>query len=376
MTLAIVARQFDRPSQTFVRDHVTGLAPGDTVRVGLAAGPSAPDPGPPLLAGLAAPRTPFGRILNALAGPPRRLSRRSGLRLREFLAAHDVDVLLVEFLHVAVPVLDALRGTGLRCFVHVHGFEVYRLGRDPRWRRHYLRVFERVDGVIAASAFMAAAVIELGCPAEKVHVAPLGVDSGAFGVTTREPGRIVAVGRLVEKKAPQHTLEAFARVHARRPEARLDLVGDGPLRARCERLVAALGLGEAVVLHGACDSAAVRALLGRASLFVQHSVTAANGDREGFGVSIVEAMSCALPVVTTRHNGFVETVVEGETGLLVDEHDVDGMAGAMIALLEDPLRAEALGRAGRDRACRLYDLAIASARLGRILGLPARETSA
>ena len=109
----------------------------------------------------------------------------------------------------------------------------------------------------------------------------------------------------------------------------------------------------------------------RAAIFVQHSVTASNGDTEGFPVVIAEAMVSALPVVSTRHSGIPEGVVEGETGLLVAEGDVDGMGAALARLLADPSLAAKMGAAGRARALEKLDQNRARARLREILGLPA-----
>jgi glycosyltransferase involved in cell wall biosynthesis len=109
--------------------------------------------------------------------------------------------------------------------------------------------------------------------------------------------------------------------------------------------------------------------MGKAQAFVQHSVEASDGDCEGLPVAILEAMGHGLPVVSTRHSGIPEAVSDGETGLLVEEHDVDGMADAMCALLEDPARAEAMGRAGRARVEAHFTHEKTAARLREIMGL-------
>jgi len=220
------------------------------------------------------------------------------------------------------------------------------------------------------SRFLAGKLGEIGCPSEKLHVVPCGVDVSRFQPTVREVGRTVAVGRLVEKKAPQLTIEAFALIAHRFPEARLDMIGDGPLRQRCAALIDRLKLGNRVTLHGAQTSERVAALMQKASLFVQHSVTAATGDVESFGVSLVEAMAAAVPVVATRHNGFVDTVAHGVTGLLVAEHDVDGMADAMAQVLADPIRAATMGAAGRRRVLDHFTQDQSHDRLRVIMGLP------
>jgi glycosyltransferase involved in cell wall biosynthesis len=149
----------------------------------------------------------------------------------------------------------------------------------------------------------------------------------------------------------------------------LDIVGDGPLWQACVDEIANYDLEDCVRLHGAQGSDFVQKLLGKAEIFVQHSVTALNGDMESFGVSLVEAMASSIPVVATDHNGFSETVSNGETGLLIAEHDVNGMADAMIALLENRPQAEAMGHAGRARVKERFTHDRTAARLREIMGI-------
>jgi glycosyltransferase involved in cell wall biosynthesis len=127
------------------------------------------------------------------------------------------------------------------------------------------------------------------------------------------------------------------------------------------------GLSESVRLHGAQSHEYVKGLLSHAALFVQHSVTARDGDMESFGISLVEAMACGIPVVTTDHNGFSETVSHGETGYLVAEHDVEAMSAAILELLEDPDQATRMGRAGRARVEERFTKERAAARLREIM---------
>jgi glycosyltransferase involved in cell wall biosynthesis len=91
-----------------------------------------------------------------------------------------------------------------------------------------------------------------------------------------------------------------------------------------------------------------------ASVFLQHSVVASDGDREGTPVGVLEAGAAGVPVVATRHEGISEAVVDGETGLLVDEGDVERMGDALVELMSDPERARRLGAAGRRRVESFY----------------------
>lgn len=151
----------------------------------------------------------------------------------------------------------------------------------------------------------------------------------------------IAVGRLIAQKDHATLARAFARVHAELPDARLAILGSGPLESETRELVRELGLKDAVFLPGRTN---IRDWLERGDVFVHTSRW------EGFGIVLLEAMLASLPVVATRVSAVPEVVVDGETGILVAEGDVDGIARALRELLEDPARATRLGAAGRDRA--------------------------
>jgi colanic acid/amylovoran biosynthesis glycosyltransferase len=125
--------------------------------------------------------------------------------------------------------------------------------------------------------------------------------------------------------------------------------GAGPRRRAGRAGAAGLGMSDAVELPGRRPHDQVAEAMAGARAFVQHSVTTANGDAEGTPVAVMEAGAAGLPVVSTRHGGISDVVLEGETGSLVDERDVEGMAKHMAALAGDPALAGRLGRAARER---------------------------
>ena len=109
------------------------------------------------------------------------------------------------------------------------------------------------------------------------------------------------------------------------------------------------------------------ALMESARAFVQHSVEAPSGDAEGTPVAVLEAGASGLPVVATRHAGIPDVVIEGKTGLLVEEHDVAGMADAMLRLIDDPPLAANLGAAARDHVRAHFSMERSIDRLWRII---------
>jgi glycosyltransferase involved in cell wall biosynthesis len=208
-------------------------------------------------------------------------------------------------------------------------------------------------------------LVTLGAPRERIACVPCGVDVSLF--TPGDPGKappvFVSIGRFVDNKAPHLTLLAFAGVLRSFPEARLVMVGEGPLLQPCEQLAGQLGLADSVAFAGARPHAEVGAILRGARAYVQHSSRARSGDSEGTPVTVLEAGAAGLPVVATRLGGIPEVVVHGETGFLVEQGDVAGMAVHMLELARRPELAATLGRAGRERVCALYSEERSIARL-------------
>jgi len=131
------------------------------------------------------------------------------------------------------------------------------------------------------------------------------------------------------------------------PQARLIMIGEGPLWESCKLLVRALKLTEAVEFLGQQTHEQVAEAMRGVRAFVQHSIQTSYGGKEGTPNAIMEAGASGLPVVATRHGGIPDVVLDGETGLLVEEGDIDGMAQHLLQLAREPELARRLGQAGR-----------------------------
>jgi colanic acid/amylovoran biosynthesis glycosyltransferase len=182
----------------------------------------------------------------------------------------------------------------------------------------------------------------------RVRVVPNSVDLRRLGppLTRRpEPGLVVSVARLVEKKGLRDLVDACGILSRRGVDVRLEIAGDGPLRDELAGAARDAEIDDP--LRGALPHEAVRDLYRRAAVFCLPCVIARSGDRDGLPTSVLEAMSLGVPVVTTGINGLAETVIDGETGLVVREHDPEDLAAALQRLLGDPQFAEQLARRAR-----------------------------
>jgi colanic acid/amylovoran biosynthesis glycosyltransferase len=194
-------------------------------------------------------------------------------------------------------------------------------------------------------------LVEMGAPPERVFCNPCGVDCELFcGARPSEgPLQVLTVGRFVEKKGPQLTLAAFADVLKACPEARLRMIGDGPLLKECRTLARRLGIEYAVTFLGSQPHDVVAEEMRHARLFAQHSLEDSSGGMERTPVAILKAGASGLPVVATYHGGIRDVVIPNETGLLVNERDTAGMTRDMLRSLRDPQLAAGLGQAARHR---------------------------
>jgi len=258
-----------------------------------------------------------------------------------------------------------VRGQDVTVYPRVHGEDAFR------------RCFARADLLVANCEHFRQRAIALGARPEKVIVIGSGIQTDLFHPRTapRRPGplRLIAVGRLVEKKGFEDAIAAMARLpHAQGPHAQgsdslagatLDIVGGGPLHDSLARLAAELGLSERIRLLGPMPHEAIVERLNDTDIMLAPSVTARSGDQDAPVNTLKEAMAMELPVIATRHGGIPELVEDGQTGYLVPERDPDALAAAIAKLHGERARWADMGRRGRRRVVETYDQRVVTDRL-------------
>ena len=379
--LGIITPERNVFSESFIGSHIDGLF-DDSLVVWGSPRPLFHGDGEGLLSGLwaaAAKILEVGRGMTtarAQGAVGRRLLDPVYSRvLASFLQREDVEVVLAEYGPTAVAIMEACSIARTPLVVHFHGFDAYQEETLTDLREPYERLFRTAYRVVVVSNHMLAHLVSLGSPTKKTVCNPCGVDVDRFQGASPEASQplLLALGRFVEKKGPALTLRAFARVHHDEPQSRLVMLGDGPLRDECIDLARELGVDQKVTFPGSIGHDEVVAWMRRARSFVQHSLRAANGDSEGTPVAVLEASSCGLPVVSTRHAGIVDAVQDGVSGFLVDEGDVEGMAKHMLRLVREPELAARMGAAGRRHIEANYSSQKSLGRLRSILAEAARR---
>jgi phosphatidylinositol alpha-1,6-mannosyltransferase len=319
---------------------------------------------------------------DALAYPVDRVARRPLLptpalvrSVRAAAAHHRADVVVFG---ASWPLGELAAHLDRPTFALTHGHEagMARAGLGPLLRR----IARNLDAVGVISAFTERALAPWMAPHTALHRLPPGVDTAAFhpgvdGRAVRQRHAIpldvpltVCIGRLVARKGQDVLVEAWSRVRAQVPGARLLLGGEGPLGPRLRARVRALGLDGAVMFAGTVTWQDLPHYHAAADVFAMPCRTRLRGlDVEGLGIVYLEAQASGVPVVAGRSGGAPEALVEGETGCVVDGADVTQVASAVAALLADPRRRRRYGAAGRAFVEQRYGWPVISERLAGIL---------
>jgi len=277
--------------------------------------------------------------------------------IKRYIKEYQIDVVLAEYGTAGsfiAPVCVKLNKTYL---VHFHGIDASSYETLKQFKEGYLYMFAHAEKIIVVSKAMAIALKNAGCPSEKLVINTYGPHPNYTKISVDyESNFLVAVGRHTYKKAPYLTILAFQKVLEKHPQLKLKMIGDGELFDVSKNLVKSLGLEDRVLLLGGLPRMEIAKHLQSAFMFVQHSVVAYNGDSEGTPVGIIEAMAAGLPVVSTRHAGIPDVVLEEETGYLVNENDIDQMAFYILKIVEDRNLARTMGQKGKARIENYYTL--------------------
>lgn len=213
---------------------------------------------------------------------------------------------------------------------------------------------------IANSGYTRRRLLDFGFDARRIQVLPVSLDVLFFqrkNTAPVKPFHLLTVGRLVEFKGIEYSLRALARLwHHDGINFLYSIVGTGPLEAELQSIISELGLEERVRMLGGRTQSEIRDLMERSHVFLLTGVSASDGRVENQGLVIQEAQAMELPVVASDLGGVSEGLVDGETGYLVAERDIEGITRHIRLLHDDPERREMMGRAGRTFVAARYGI--------------------
>ena len=266
--------------------------------------------------------------------------------------------------HWVVPggVMAAAARPALPLVVSLHGSDVYVAERTAVAGLAARRVFQRAGFVTACSQDLADRAVGLGAARDRLEVVPYGVDTARFtpAAGTRDavrarialaPGAplIFTAGRLVRKKGFAYLIDALALIEAGAglAPAHLAIAGGGDLAAELRARASAAHVVSRVHFLGDLPQDEVGEWFAAADAAVVPSVRDDSGNVDGLPNTVLEALASGTPLISTAAGGITAVVEHGKSGVIVPERDPAALAAALGALLRDPVRGAALGRAGR-----------------------------
>lgn len=290
-----------------------------------------------------------GRYLSALVRAiwqvyrePKVLARVLLLFPKSVYIAQQIEARGIDHVHAHFAWLEGITAgivkdlVGTTFSIHPHAFGLF--GRNQRDVRCEL---ENATQVVTVSNFHRRYIADL-CPAiraEDIEVIHYGIDTDYFRPadqqTERYPLRILSVGRLHEKKGHEYLIDACALLTERGIPYQCQIVGAGTLKDALLARIDRHGIQESVKLLGALEQNQILALYQSSDIFALACVRAQNGDQDGMPNVLIEAMACELPVVTTPVTGIPDLIADGDTGILIPDHDATALADMLETLIAD-----------------------------------------
>jgi colanic acid/amylovoran biosynthesis glycosyltransferase len=281
------------------------------------------------------------------------------------------QLLHVYFGQIAVHLLPLIGTWKKPSIVSFHGADVTVDMNKPAYREATQQMLDAVRLVLVRSESLRRAVVDLGCDEGKIEVQRTGIPLDEFPFRERSfpqdgEWRFVQAGRLIEKKGLPITLRAFAVFLHQHPNAKLTIAGEGPLLGQLRNLARELNIDGRVSFTGFISQEQLRDVYYQSHIFLHPSQTGRDGNQEGIPNAMLEAMASGLPVVATEHGGIPEAIQNGVSGVLVPEHDHEGLAGALLNAVQDAGFLSEIARNGAEVVRENFDLDAQAQRLEEI----------
>jgi glycosyltransferase involved in cell wall biosynthesis len=287
---------------------------------------------------------------------------------------------LCHYLTTAVYLGEVFHKINKKIFVYCHGHDVtwnrkveafpFIPAHGFGYQKNVKKLIGNVD-LIANSKCTMKKLKHVGFERKSIHLNYLSVDISQLRPIAKSTNAILNVlylGRLTDFKGPLETIEAFELARKMSFKGNLHIVGDGIQMKRCLKKAAGSEFKNDIFIHGPVGRKEALEFFKKADIFTAHNKTSiSTGQEEAFGVSIIEAMAFGLPVVTGSSGGVIETVVNGETGILFNPGDIHAHANAFVRLAENEGLRRRMGKAGRKRAIEFFNAENDKINLVRIL---------
>jgi len=251
-----------------------------------------------------------------------------------------------------------------------HGGDLYGLN-SGLLKKLKIYVLNQVDKITVVSQAMKQEILKLGVSENKIEVISMGVDLQNTFIPNphiqRTKKSILFVGRLVEKKGLFYLLEAFEKIIKKYPESILNIVGSGTDEIQLKQQIENLNINQKVRFLGAIENTQLPALYQQHEIVVFPSIIGKDGDREGFGLVLVEALGCECAIIATDLPAMQDILTDQQNALIVPQKNVEELANKLEQLFEDAQLRENLGKNGRNFVLQHYDWKIIANRYNDLL---------
>ena len=315
------------------------------------------------------------RISPNLLPPPKKLIEKQLLN-----KIQSADILLIHFIGPAIYFKKVIEKINIPVFIHVHGADIFwDLKKiNPFGESYYNDIYiEQVREIgkhvcfISNSNFSTNKLLQIGIPQLKIKMKYFGVpEQKILHKSENSIPIILFLGRLVDFKGPDQVIKAFELTRKKGCNARLIIAGDGPLKVTCELLRHHSKYAADIDILGEVNYKKAEELYHLADIYTMHNIKGPlTNQEEAFGVSIIEAMSYGLPVVTAKSGAVCETVVHNETGIIIEPYDIEAHAEALISLVCNYNKRRKMGEAGKKRIKETFSVEAEEKQLKEILGI-------
>ena len=312
------------------------------------------------------------RVNSNILGLPKTLfTKRVSLSGYEYL--HYVDKPVYDVLHAHFGVngnyVAALKKLGLfKKAVFVTTFHGYDLNAQFAKNDFYTALFTGCKKFTVNSAFSKQKLIRLGCAEKHIHIIPAGLNTGLFKkaiLPKKEDSllHLIFVGRLIKLKGPHLFVEICRLLHANvAARFKATIIGAGEMQEELNQLIEKYKLQEIIKMEGAKSQQEIIGYLNEADLFILPGIPC-EGNEEAQGLVIQEAQAMELPVIISDAGGMPEGMIDGQTGFVVKQNDLDGFVKKIELLAGDADLRKKMGAAGRKFVQEKYDSKILNEQL-------------
>lgn len=275
----------------------------------------------------------------------------------------QVNILHVHFGYHGVKSIGLQKKLGVPMICSFYGDDAFAF----KYQNLYHRLFTEADRILVLGQYMKARLVQLGCNEDKISIHHLGIDVHkiAFRQRVVQPGqpiRFLIASSFLPKKGIDLAVKALGRYVVSHTFT-IDIIGDGPLKDDIVRLLSENNLTERTTLHGYKPYDFFIEKASQCDVFIQASRTTEDNNKEGTPMAIVDAMATGMIVVSTRHSDIPEIVLDGKTGFLAEENDLESLVTTFGTMFENTSRFPELSQRGRNHVEREFDARTQTAKL-------------